>query len=76
VTQNQLNNSSAALLLIDHQVGTIGMVRSISAEELKRNVVMLAKAAAILGLPAVISTTRPNRPDLQPRQRKLGRSAS
>jgi hypothetical protein len=34
--------------LIDHQVGTMGWVRSIPFEEMKRNALMLAKTARIL----------------------------
>lgn len=41
----------AAVLLIDHQVGTMSWVKSIPLEEMKRNAVMLAKTAKILKLP-------------------------
>lgn len=49
--------ASAALLLIDHQVGTIKMVSSIPPDVLKQNVVMLAKTAGILGMPIVFTTS-------------------
>ncbi|KJS26801.1 MAG: isochorismatase family protein [Gammaproteobacteria bacterium] len=48
---------NAALLLIDHQVGTMGWVKSIPYEELKRNALMLAKTAAILKLPVVLTSS-------------------
>ncbi|CAN7529212.1 isochorismatase family protein [Pseudomonas sp. LjRoot71] len=48
---------NAALLLIDHQVGTMGWVKSIPFEELKRNALMLAKTAAILKLPVVLTSS-------------------
>ncbi len=48
---------NAALLLIDHQVGTMGWVKSISFEEMKRNALMLAQAARILKLPTVLTSS-------------------
>lgn len=48
---------NAALLLIDHQVGTMGWVTSISFDEMKRNALMLAKTAAILALPVVLTSS-------------------
>ncbi|RTT13472.1 isochorismatase family protein [Pseudomonas aeruginosa] len=48
---------NAALLLIDHQVGTMGWVKSIPYEELKRNALMLAKTAAILKMPVVLTSS-------------------
>lgn len=48
---------NAALLLIDHQVGTMGWVKSISFEEMKRNALMLAQSARILKLPVVLTSS-------------------
>lgn len=48
---------NAAMLLIDHQVGTMGWVKSISFEEMKRNALMLAQAAKILKLPVVLTSS-------------------
>ena len=48
---------NAALLLIDHQVGTMGWVRSVDLEELKTNAIVLAKTAAALGLPVVLTSS-------------------
>jgi len=48
---------TAAMLLIDHQVGTMSWVKSIPLEEMKRNALMLAKSAKILGLPAVLTSS-------------------
>lgn len=47
----------AAVLLIDHQVGTMSWVKSIPLEEMKRNAVMLAKTAKILKLPVVLTSS-------------------
>lgn len=54
---DQFNGGNAALVLIDHQVGTIGWVKSVSQDTLKQNTVMLAKVAKILGLPVVITSS-------------------
>ena len=52
-----LTSENAALVLIDHQVGLMTGVRDISTGELKHNVVALAKAAKVLKLPIVVTTT-------------------
>ena len=52
-----LTSENAALVLIDHQVGLMTGVRDISTGELKHNVVALAKAAQVLKLPIVVTTT-------------------
>ena len=48
---------NAVMLLIDHQVGTMGCAKSLPFEELKRNALMLAKAAAILKMPTVLTSS-------------------
>lgn len=48
---------NAALLLIDHQVGTMGWAKSLPFEELKRNALMLAKTAKILKIPVVLTSS-------------------
>lgn len=57
MTYEKFSAENAALLLIDHQVGTMGWVKSIPFEELKRNALMLAKAASILKLPVVLTSS-------------------
>ncbi|WP_199535691.1 isochorismatase family protein [Dyella psychrodurans] len=52
-----LTQDNAALILVDHQVGLMTGVRDYSTGELKHNVVALAKAARILNLPIVVTTT-------------------
>jgi len=52
-----LTAQNAALVLIDHQVGLMTGVRDISTGELKHNVVGLAKAATLLNLPIIVTTT-------------------
>jgi nicotinamidase-related amidase len=52
-----LTSANAALVLVDHQVGLMTGVRDYSTGELKHNVVALAKAAAELKLPIVVTST-------------------
>lgn len=57
MSYERFSADNAALLLIDHQVGTMGWVKSISFEEMKRNTLMLAQAARILKLPTVLTSS-------------------
>jgi len=52
-----LTSENAALVLIDHQVGLMTGVRDYSMGELKHNVIALAKAAKVLNLPIIVTTT-------------------
>ena len=58
--QERLTPENAAVLLIDHQVGLFTGVRDIPVGELKHNVVALANAARVLGLPIVVTATSPD----------------
>ncbi|OWQ47521.1 addiction module antidote protein [Roseateles noduli] len=55
--RTRMNRDNTAVLLIDHQVGLLTGVRDMTVSELKHNVVGLAKAAQVLGLPVVAITT-------------------
>ncbi|AQW31659.1 isochorismatase family protein (plasmid) [Ralstonia syzygii subsp. celebesensis] len=57
MADERFNRDNAALLLIDHQVGTMGWVKSIPFEDMKRNTLMLARTARILKLPAVLTSS-------------------
>ncbi|MFD4542700.1 isochorismatase family protein [Streptomyces bauhiniae] len=46
-----------AVLLIDHQVGTMGWVRSATFEDMKANALALAKAATALRMPLVLTSS-------------------
>jgi nicotinamidase-related amidase len=48
---------NAAMLLIDHQVGTMSWVHSILFDEMKQNALILAKAASILKMPVVLTSS-------------------
>ena len=52
-----LTADNSALVLVDHQVGLMTGIRDYSIAELKHNVVGLAKAARVLNLPIVATTT-------------------
>ncbi|PXW92286.1 nicotinamidase-related amidase [Sphaerotilus hippei] len=54
---NKFTATDTALLMIDHQVGTMGWVKSISFDEMKRNAVMLAETARILKIPTVLTSS-------------------
>lgn len=53
--------SDTALLLIDHQVGTMQLIKNISVDVVRRNTLALAKAAKILGLPVVLTSSQEDR---------------
>ena len=52
-----LTTENSALVLVDHQVGLMTGVRDYETGELKHNVVALAKAAKVLRIPTVVTTT-------------------
>jgi nicotinamidase-related amidase len=56
---DRLTPDNAALLLVDHQVGLFTGVRDIPVAELTHNVVGLAKAAKVLGVPTIVTATSP-----------------
>jgi nicotinamidase-related amidase len=53
----RFNAKNAAMLLIDHQVGTIGWMHSAPHEEVKRNTLALAKAASAAGMKVVLTSS-------------------
>ena len=57
MTFEKFNADDTALLLIDHQVGTMGWVKSIPFEAMKRNAIMLAHTARILKMPVVLTSS-------------------
>lgn len=62
---------NSALLLIDHQVGTMQLIKNIPLEVARRNTLALAKAAKIFGLPVILTSSQeenvqgPLMPELQ-----------
>jgi nicotinamidase-related amidase len=53
----RFTGANAAMLLIDHQIGTMSWVRSAPLEEIKKNTVVLAKAARALSMPVILTSS-------------------
>ncbi|MDX2017546.1 MAG: isochorismatase family protein [Planctomycetota bacterium] len=53
--------SDTALLLIDHQVGTMQLIKNLPLEAVTRNTLALAKAARILNMPVVLTSSQEER---------------
>ena len=54
---NRFNADNAALLLIDHQVGTIEWMHSAPKDEVKRNTLAVAQAAKAVGMPVLLTSS-------------------
>lgn len=52
---------ASALLLIDHQIGTMQLIKNIPLERVKRNTLALAETAKILGIPTVLTSSQEER---------------
>lgn len=52
---------NSALLLIDHQVGTMKLIKNIDREQAAKQSIALAKMAKILNLPVVITSSQEER---------------
>ncbi|UXS03254.1 isochorismatase family protein [Agrobacterium tumefaciens] len=52
---------NSALLLIDHQVGTMQLIKNIDVAQAKRMSLALAKAASILGIPTILTSSQEER---------------
>jgi nicotinamidase-related amidase len=57
MNSERFNGANAAMLLIDHQIGTMSWVRSAPLEEIKRNTLVLAKAARALNMPIILTSS-------------------
>jgi nicotinamidase-related amidase len=55
--RDALTPENSALLLIDHQVGLMQLVRDMMPEEFKNNVVGLAKTAKNFNIPVILTTS-------------------
>ena len=53
----QFKPETSALLLIDHQVGVMQMIKTLNVDDVKRLTVALAKAAKILKIPVILTTS-------------------
>ena len=51
----------SALLLIDHQIGTMQLIKTMELEDARRFTLALAKAAKILNIPVVLTSSQEDR---------------
>jgi nicotinamidase-related amidase len=58
---SQFKPDTAALVLIDYQVGTMQLIKNIPSDLAKKNALALAKAARILGMPIVLTSSQEDR---------------
>lgn len=58
---DNFTSQNTALLLIDHQVGTMQLIKNIPMEDAKRNAVALAKMAQIFDMPVVMTSSQEDR---------------
>jgi len=52
---------NSALLMIDHQVGTMQLIKTMAVEDAKRFSLALAKAAGVLQMPVVLTSSQEDR---------------
>src|SRR5262249_28123254 len=55
----RLTPERAVLLLIDHQAGLVSGIRDLAPDEVRHNVVAFARAAHVLRVPIVLTSTAP-----------------
>ena len=61
MTQERFTADNATLLLIDHQVGTMQLIKNIDRELAAKQSIALAKMAKILNMPVVITSSQEDR---------------
>lgn len=61
MTQERFTAENSALLLIDHQVGTMQLIKNIDSHFAGKQAIALAKMAKILNLPTVITSSQEDR---------------
>lgn len=57
VGSNRLSSNNAALLLIDHQIGLMQLVRDYEPDEFKNNILALADIGLTFNLPTILTTS-------------------
>ena len=58
-----LDPSDTVILLLDHQAGLFQTVKDIPVDDLRRNVVMLAKLGTLMKIPIITTASEPNGPN-------------
>jgi nicotinamidase-related amidase len=56
--KNIFQPEDTALLLIDHQIGTMQLIKNIPLDVVKRHTIALAKTAQILNMPVVLTSSQ------------------
>jgi nicotinamidase-related amidase len=59
---SRFTRENSAMILIDHQIGTMSLVKNIASDASLRNAVLLAKAAKTLGMPIVMTASMEDHP--------------
>lgn len=57
MTAKRFSAATSALVLIDHQFGTLQLVKTLDVERVKRHTLALARAAKILKMPVVLTSS-------------------
>jgi nicotinamidase-related amidase len=60
LTTTRFTAENTALLLIDHQIGTMRLIKNLPLERVIANTVALAKVARVLRLPVVLTSSQEN----------------
>ena len=58
-----LDASDAVLLMLDHQTGLFQTVKDVPVDDLRRNAVVLARAAGLAKVPVITTASEPNGPN-------------
>ncbi|MEA5461875.1 isochorismatase family protein [Arcicella sp. LKC2W] len=58
MSNSKFTAENTALLLIDHQVGTMKLIRNIPLEEVQKKTLALAKMAKVLNIPVVFTSSQ------------------
>lgn len=57
MTHRRFSAATSALVLIDHQFGTLQLVKTLDVDRVKRHTLALARAASILNMPVVLTSS-------------------
>ncbi len=57
MSQKKFTPATAALVLIDHQLGTMQLVKTLDLDRVKRHTLALARAARIINMPVVLTSS-------------------
>lgn len=61
MTNVRFTAENSALLLIDHQIGTMQLIHTLEVDQVRRFTIALAKAAKILNLPVILTSSQEER---------------